>query len=129
MKLDHETIQRNYQMAVEYVKTHYPDVSLGDPCGIWTKVSYFDVVTQMDYEIKGGNLFFTVKNGDLILGRNTSGNDGYANRIIKVIEHPSDVDIITFLGEGWYSLKRSCERLMRRYDFAINFDPEQEGVC
>ena len=129
MKFDHETIQRNYQMAVEYVKTHYPDVSLGDSYGIWKSVSCFDVVTLMEYEIKGGKLYFTVKNGDLILGRNTSGNDHYANLIIKEIEHPSDVDIITFLGCGWYALKSSCERLMRRYDFAINFDPEQEGVC
>lgn len=126
MKLDHETIQRNYQMAVEYVKTHYPDVSLCDSEGrVWRKMNYFDSVTQMEYEIKGGNLFFTVKNGDLLLGRNTSGDD-YRNPVIKVIEHPSDVDIITFLGEGWYSMKRSCEQLIRRYDFVINFDPERE---
>ena len=116
-------------MAVEYVKTHYPDVSLVDSYGqVWNKVYYFDAVTQMEYEIKGGNLFYTVKNGNLLLGRNTNGDD-FRNPVINVIEHPSDVDIITFLGKGWYSMKRSCEHLMRRYDFAINFDPEQEGEC
>lgn len=128
MKFDHEVVQRNYQMAVEYVKNHYPDVSLVDSNGrVWKRVDYFDAVTQMEYEIKGGNLFFTVKNGNLLLGRNTSGDD-YGNPVINVIEHPSDVDIITFLGDGWYSMKCSCEKLMQRYDFAINFDPDQDGI-
>jgi len=128
MKFDHVTIQRNYQMAVEYVKTHYPDVSLVDSYGqVWNKVYYFDAVTQMEYEIKGGNLFYTVKNGDLILGRNTNGNDSHPD--VRIIDRPSDVDIITFLGRGWNGLKSSCERLMQRYDFAINFDPDQDGIC
>lgn len=127
MKLDHETIQRNYQKAVEYVKTHYPDVSLVDSNGrVWKSVSYFDSVTQMEYEIKGGSLFFTVKNGDLLLGRNTNGDD--YRPVIKVIEHPSDVDIITFLGGGWYDLKCKCETVAQRYDFVVNFDPEQQGI-
>lgn len=127
MKLDHETIQRNYQKAVEYVKTHYPDVSLVQNHGnIWYQVSYFDAITQMEYEIKGGHLYFTVKNGDLLLGRNTNGNESYPD--IKIIEHPSDVDIITFLGRGWYDLKRECETVAQRYVFVVNFDPEQEGI-
>lgn len=60
MKLDHEVLQRNYQKAVEYVKTHYADVTFND----FYKVYPFDGLTQMESEIKG-SLFVTVKNGVL----------------------------------------------------------------
>ena len=127
MKFDHETIQRNYQMAVEYVKTHYPDVSLVDRYGkMWQKVDIFDAITQMECEIKGGELFFTVKNGNLLLGRNT--NESSCCPDIRIIEHPSDVDIITFLGSGWYDLKLKCETVAQRYDFVVNFNPELGGI-
>lgn len=53
-------------------------------------------------------------------------NESYPD--IKIIEHPSDVDIITFSGRGWYGLKRECETVAQRYVFVVNFDPEQEGI-
>lgn len=124
MKLDHEVLQRNYQKAVEYVKTHYADVRFAD----FYKVYPFDSLTQMESEIKG-SLFVTVKNGILQLGRNTSGNDLRA--VIKIIDTPTDIDIVNFLGQreqgrgGWQVLKQWCDEIIDNYHFATNFDPSK----
>lgn len=124
MKLDHEVLQSNYQKAVEYVKTHYADVTFNGYNGVYA----FDNLTQMEREIKG-TLFSTVKNGELLLGRNI-GSDDFNGKVIKIVERPTDIDIVNFLGErfqpgGWYRLKQECDQIMDNYHFATNFDPSK----
>lgn len=123
MKLDHEALQRNYQKAVEYVKTHYADITLAD----WHHLYPFDGQTKMESEIKG-SLFCTVKNGALLLGRNTTGDD-IRNTVIKIVDSPTDIDIIHFLGDeyhGWKTVKKECNEIIDNYHFATNFDPSKE---
>lgn len=124
MKLDHEVLQRNYQKAVEYVKTHYADITING----YNCVCAFDGLTQMEREIKG-TLFSTVKNGELLLGRNIGSND-FNDKVIKIVERPTDIDIVNFLGErfesgGWNKLKQECDQIMDNYHFATNFDPSK----
>lgn len=127
MKLNHEILQGNYQKAVEYVKTHYADITIIGGYGEnqrWMAFSPFDNLTLMEKEIKG-DLFCTIENGNLLLGRAVNEGRLSTDYVIKIIDRPTDIDIVHFLGKGWQELRKMCESILDNYHFATNFNPSK----
>lgn len=126
MKLDHETILRNYQKALAYAKEHYSAVSMKDSNG---SLRYFcpsydfllegSYAVEYDNESRRHDLYYSIENGNISLARNGSG--GHVNPILI----PSDIDMLTFLAFLWDDLKAKCEKTLDAYNRAMNFDPGQ----